>query len=67
MSDRHNRGVGNLAKVIETKHKLESGYWLTPEQQMILVKQWVAIINRRVTDDETKQLIAKDIAALPFG
>jgi len=54
-----------LDQAFERNHKITAGYYLTPEQQKLLVSQWVAVINKRVQDDETKRLIGEDIAALP--
>ena len=55
----------NLARIVEIKHKIETGYFLSPEQQALWLKQLVRVINEEITDDSIKQRIGERMAALP--
>jgi len=55
--------IEKLSKVIERNHKMVEGEKLKIDvgNVSVIVNQIIAVINRHVTDDRTKQIIAKEI------
>lgn len=57
--------VDRISKIKEREVKIQSGYWLTPEQQTAWLKALIGVINQEIDDEPTKRRIAERMAALP--